>query len=153
MVDVVLVGCSGPKINVSQCEAQDLYNSNLFKVNIKYAHLLQPNNNFIHIISAKYGVIKLNETIEKYDLSVYDLSKPEYIKWCDGIFDSLNSLYDIDNTNFIFLCGINYYKPYINKLKNHSLPYENKPIGKTIQYASQQIKELTTIKHRGLFDV
>ena len=46
---------------------------------------------------------------------------------------------------------VNCYNSYLDKLKHYSLPYANLPIGKMLQYAGQQIKKLTTVKHKELF--
>ena len=61
MAKVVLISCVSKKL-LHKSMAQDLYVSPLFQKNLQYAKSL--NSDKIFILSAKYGLLKLNEEIE-----------------------------------------------------------------------------------------
>ena len=64
MAKIVLISCVSKKLS-HKSKAQELYISPLFRKNIQYAKSLNPDK--IFILSAKYGLIKLEEEIEPYN--------------------------------------------------------------------------------------
>ena len=60
MKKVTLISCVSKKLDLKS-KAQDLYQSPLFKKKLAYAE--QINSDEIYILSAKYGLLKLNDDI------------------------------------------------------------------------------------------
>jgi len=62
-----LISCVSKKLD-RKAKARELYVSPLFRLNLKYALSLRPDK--IFILSAKYGLIGLNDEIEPYDITL-----------------------------------------------------------------------------------
>ena len=103
MKKVTLISCVSKKLDFKS-KAQDLYQSPLFKKNLAYAK--QINSDEIYILSAKYGLLK----IEPYDKTLNKMNVSEKKKWSNEIFQKLQKSETISSTNFIFLAGENYRK-------------------------------------------
>ena len=103
---IVLLSCVSRK-KIGRRPACDLYTGPLFQSSWEYAKSLKPD--FIHIMSAKYGLIDYNTTIEKYDVTLNDMSNDEIQVWSDELFLDLKETYNLDETKFIILAGKNYY--------------------------------------------
>jgi hypothetical protein len=63
MNKVVLISCASKKLP-HKAKAKDLYISPLFKKNLAFAHFLRADK--IFILSAKYGLLSLEQVIELY---------------------------------------------------------------------------------------
>lgn len=136
---IVLLSCVSRKKNGNR-PACDLYTGPLFQNSWEYAKALKPD--FIHIMSAKYGLLDYNEYIEKYDVTLNDMSNDEIHVWSDEIFLDLKSKYDLETTKFIILAGKNYYSGFIDKLPNVELPLGDLPIGKRVQWLQTTLKSI-----------
>jgi len=137
MKKVTLISCVSKKLNF-KAKAQDLYQSSLFKKSLAYAK--QINSDEIYILSAKYGLIKLNDIIEPYDKTLNKMSVSEKKKWSNEVFTKLQKYEIINNTNFIFLAGENYRKYLIEKLPNYEVPMKGLKIGKQLQFLTEKLK-------------
>lgn len=137
MRTVVLISCVSQKLDVKST-AKDLYTSTLFKKNIAYAEILQPNE--IYILSAKHGLLQLDDEIEPYNLTLNTMKTNEKKEWAEQVLEQLNRVEDINNTNFIFLAGINYRKYLVEYMPYHEVPMEGLRIGKQLQYLTEHIK-------------
>jgi len=74
------------KIN-KKIKAQDLYISALFQKNLQYAKSLNPDK--IFILSAKYGLLKLDEEIEPYDKTLNRMRSYEIKEWANSVLSQL----------------------------------------------------------------
>jgi hypothetical protein len=128
---IVLLSCVSKK-KAGKQPACNLYGGPLFSSSWEYAKNLKPD--FIHIMSAKYGLIDYKEVIEPYDVTLNDMDKETIQTWSDKVFNDLKSKYDIEKTKFIILAGKNYYSGFIDKLPHIELPLGSLPIGKRVQY-------------------
>ena len=61
---IVLISCVSQKLS-HRAKAKDLYVSTLFRLNLKYAKILNPDA--IYILSAKHGLLSLEQEIEPYE--------------------------------------------------------------------------------------
>ncbi len=134
---VVLISCVSKKLS-RRARAQDLYVSPLFRKNLCYAKSLAPDK--IFILSAKYGLLGLNQEIEPYDKTLNELSSGEVKAWASSVFEELKKSADIEKDEFIFLAGINYRKFLTPYLKNYAVPMEGLGIGKQLRWLSLRIK-------------
>ena len=66
MAKIVLISCSSKKLPHGAA-AKDLYISSLFRLSQRYAQTLGAEK--IFILSAKHGLLGLNDVIEPYDLT------------------------------------------------------------------------------------
>jgi hypothetical protein len=127
MKNVVLVACVATKNN-KPAPAKDLYASDLFKKSMDYAaKLAKPED--IYILSAKHHLLPINKVIKPYDMTLNDFDKEEKERWADTVMSEIESRYDIDKTNFIFLAGNNYRKYLQDRLPHTEVPLEGLRIG------------------------
>jgi len=137
MKKVTLISCVSKKLD-SKSKAQDLYQSPLFKKNLAYAKKI--NSDEIYILSAKYGLLKLNDKIEPYDKTLNKMSVYEKKKWSNEVYQELQKFEVINNTNFIFLAGENYRKYLVEKLAHYEVPMKGLQIGKQLQFLTEKLK-------------
>ena len=137
MRKVTLISCVSKKLNFKS-EAQDLYQSPLFKKNFAYAKKI--NSDEIYILSAKYGLLKLNDKIEPYDITLNKMNVSEKKKWSDEVYQELQKYEVINNINFIFLAGENYRKYLVDKLPHYEIPMKGLQIGKQLQFLTEKLK-------------
>ena len=137
MAKVVLISCVSKKLH-RKSKAQYLYVSPLFRKNLQYAKSL--NSDKIFILSAKYGLLKLNEEIKPYDKTLNKMRSKEIKKWANSVLNQLKKSTDIENDKFIFLVGNNYRKFLLPYLKHYKIPMQGLSIGKQLQWLSKRIK-------------
>ena len=116
-------------------KARDLYISPLFKKNLNYAQKLRPDH--IFILSAKYGLVELEQEIEPYDLTLNTMAAREVKRWADNVLRQLSERTDLQRDQFIFLAGAKYRKYLVPHLTNVETPFEGLTIGKQLQRLSE----------------
>ena len=138
-MDIYLLGCTKDK-EERKCKALDMYKkSKLFRVSLEYAlSKVESKDKQIFILSAEYYLLALNDVIEPYDTSLNDFSKEEKKIWANKVHEIMKEKFDIENTNFIVLAGINYFEPlllYLDKERIiNPIPVEERTIGKRISW-------------------
>ena len=137
MKKVVLISCVSKKEN-KVCSAEKMYISPLYKMNLKYAKLFNPDD--IFILSAKYGLLELNREIEPYNETLNDKGKREVEKWAEEVYKQLSEKFDINNTQFIFLASDKYRKYLLPKLKHYEIPMNGLTIGKQLQFLKEKTR-------------
>ena len=136
MKKIILISCVSQKLS-QPSKAENLYISSLFKYNLKYAKSLNPDK--ILILSAKYGVVELEQTIEPYDLTLNNMRDNEIKSWADNVLIQLKKQADINSDEFVFLAGVKYRKHLVRHLHKFTIPLKGLKIG----YQLQKLKELT----------
>ncbi len=134
---IVLISCVSKKLQY-RAKAKDLYISTLFKFNLKYAKSLQPDA--IYILSAKYGLLDMEQEIEQYEQKLNTMPAYEIKEWAHSALLQLVKVASFDETEFIFLAGDKYRKYFLPHIKNTQIPLKGLGIGKQLQ----KLKELTT---------
>jgi hypothetical protein len=136
---VGLISCSKLKLDV-RCEASILYSkSNLFKKASNYA---EKNYDKWYILSAKYNLIKPDEMIDTYDLSLNNMNKRERMDWASTTFNMI--LMEIDSrTQVYFHCG-EVYREYLIELLEKSgyeyyVPLQGLGIGQQLQFYKDRV--------------
>jgi len=137
MKNIVLVSCVSRKLTC-KTKAKDLYISPLFKFNLKYAFSLNPDKVFI--LSAKYGLLDLEEEIEPYNKTLNNMSSKEVKDWAKEVINSLMKSADIKKDNFIFLAGERYRRYLLPYIGHYEIPLKNLGIGKQLKYLKDKIK-------------
>ncbi len=121
MRKIVLISCASRK-RQQKSRARELYISDLFKKELQYAEKLAPDQ--IFVLSAKYGLVGLDDEIEPYDLTLNTMSSTEIKQWAEGVLRQLSEKTDLQNDQFVFLAGEKYRKyllPYITNCGNSAL--------------------------------
>ena len=88
MPKIVLISCASKKSNKKE-KAKELYTSPFFKYNLKYAKSLSPNK--IFILSAKYGLLDLEQKIEPYEKTLNKLPKKQLEHWSKKVINQLKT--------------------------------------------------------------
>jgi cytoplasmic iron level regulating protein YaaA (DUF328/UPF0246 family) len=126
-----LISCVSQKVTY-KTEARNMYISSLFTKGLKYIeNIFKPDK--IYILSAKYGLLKLDEVIEPYNETLNTKNKAERKKWAEKVLLQIKNECNISNDTFIFIAGKKYYQDLIHFLPNNKIIMENKPIGKRLQ--------------------
>ena len=128
---IVFISCSKTKAS-KKSKAKDLYTSTLFKYSLKYAEKLKPDK--IYILSAKHGVLELEDKIYPYDKTLNSMSDKTIKRWSYLCYQQLKDKGIDFDEEVIFLTGESYHK-YIKQLfKNKSFPMQGLRMGKRMQY-------------------
>jgi hypothetical protein len=133
---IVLISCVSQKLPHSS-KAKDLYISTLFKLNLKYAHKLDPD--CVYILSAKYGLLNLEQEIEPYEQTLNNMRTTEVKQWASRVLEQIKKVTSIEDTEFIFLAGEKYRKYLMPHFNNAQIPLEGLRIGEQLQ----KLKEMT----------
>lgn len=133
---IALISCVSQKLP-HRAKARDLYVSTLFKLNLKYANSLCPNE--IYILSAKHGLLELEREIEPYEQTLHNMRTVEIKEWANNVLQQLRSVASLEDAEFIFLAGDKYRKYLLPQIKNAVVPLEGLRIGEQLQ----RLKELT----------
>jgi len=128
---IVLISCVSKKLN-HKAQAKELYISSLFKLNMKYAQSLNPDK--IFILSAKYGLLSLEEEIEPYNETLNEKTDGEIKEWSEKVLKQLAKEADLENDEIIFLAGEKYRKYLVPQIKNYKIPMEGLGIGKQLEF-------------------
>ena len=134
MRKIILISCVSKKLP-HKSKARDLYISALFKKNLQFAQKLNPDQTFV--LSAKYGLVRLDDEIEPYDLTLNTMSTAEIRLWANGVLRQLAEVSDLQQDHFIFLAGDKYRKYLLPRLKNVEIPLQGLRIGEQLHRLSE----------------
>jgi cytoplasmic iron level regulating protein YaaA (DUF328/UPF0246 family) len=133
----VLIACCSKKAD-KKSRAADLYISDLFVKSMSYAKKMKPDK--IFILSAKYGLLELDDEIFPYDETLKEKSESAKRIWAKDVLTKLSAITDPGKDEFIFLAGQDYRKHILPKIKNHKIPLFGMPIGKQLQWLKENTK-------------
>lgn len=137
MYKIVLISCVSKKQSVTS-RADEMYISSLFKLNLQLAKKLRPD--YIFILSAKYGLITLEDIIEPYDLTLNKMSKIDRINWAKKVLNELQQQTNLQKDHFIILAGNRYREYLIQHFNSYEVPMEGLKIGQQLQFLKGQIE-------------
>lgn len=135
---IVLISCVKRKLT-RKAKAKNLYISPLFKLALKYARSLNPDG--IFILSARYGLVGLDEEIAPYDQTLNDMRAKERMEWTLRVIDRLSKLIDMKKDRVIFIAGENYRKYLIPYLKHYDVPLHGLSIGKQLRFLKAKVQD------------
>ena len=124
---IAFIGCSKSKRKENYL-AQEMYQGELFKKALKYCKI---NFDHIYILSAKYGLLSLDQQIEPYDQTLNTMSKKERQIWYDLVW---NQIKKFPEHLIYFFCGENYHLPF-----RGNKPLQGLSIGKQLQWFNQNM--------------
>lgn len=137
MKRIYLIACASRKKDKAAV-VSELYDSSLFKLSLAYAAACKPDA--IHILSAKYGLLNLNQKIPPYNLTLNKMSAAARKHWAHLILEQIAERYDLRKDRFIFLAGQHYRQYLVPYLSFYEVPMEGLRIGEQLRY----LKESTT---------
>jgi hypothetical protein len=132
---VVCISCVKSKRSHA-CAAKDMYTSPLFQGMLAYARKLQSKR--IFILSAKYGLLNLDEVIEPYEKTLRNMKGPEKKAWAEDILAKLRHETDLQEDRFVFLAGMPYRENLLPHIKYYEVPMEGMPFGRQLQWLGEQ---------------
>ncbi len=138
MKKILLISCVSKKLEY-KAKAENLYISTLFRLSLVYAKKLKPDK--IFILSAKYGLLNLNDEIVPYNETLNDKSTSDIKVWAKKVVIELEKLTNLGNDLFIFFAGKKYRKyilPYIN---NYEIPLKGLRIGEQLKFLKGKIEQ------------
>lgn len=127
---IVLISCVSQKLS-QRAKAKDLYVSTLFKLNLKYAEKLLPDD--IFVLSAKHGLLSLETEIEPYEQTLNNMCAGEIKQWASRVLEQINRVCSINETEFVILAGDKYRKYLLPHIKNSQVPLKGLRIGEQLQ--------------------
>lgn len=133
----MLISCVSKKLD-NKAKACELYISPLFKFNLKYAGRLGADR--IFILSAKYGLVGLNEEIETYNQTLNNMKNDEIKAWAEKVLQKLNNVADLKKDEFIFLAGERYRKFLVPHIVNYKIPLKGLGIGKQLKFLKENTR-------------
>ena len=134
---IVLISCVSMKQS-QKAKAVDMYISPWFKYAVRYSKTLKADKSFI--LSAKYGMLKYDDIIEPYELTLNKMLKPERIEWSEKVLRSLREETDLRNDHYIFLAGQRYRENLVTHIADYSAPLSAFGIGKQLQYMKSAVE-------------
>jgi hypothetical protein len=133
---LILISCVKTKLN-RKAKARNLYLSDLFKKTLQYAELLRPDK--IFILSAKYGLVALDDEIEPYEKTLNTASSREIKEWANSVVQRLRTVTDLNQDEFVFLAGDKYRKCLLPHIKNYEIPMLGLSFGRQLQWLGEKI--------------
>jgi len=125
-----LIACSKLKA-ASGRPSSLLYQGALFK---KSMVLAKRTCDQIAILSAKYGLLDLNQIIEPYDETLSRMPKKAREDWARKVTYQLDEQYP--TAHLIYYAGSDYYQG----LPKGKYPFGNRTLGQRLQWLNQQIE-------------
>ena len=138
MKKIVLISCSSKKLS-EKSKAKEIYSSDLFKKNLEYAILLNPDR--VYILSAKYGLLDLEEEIEPYNVTLNKMNKEGRKKWSQNVIEELKNVGNLEKDKIIFLAGHKYREFLIPEIKNYEIPLKGLGIGKQLKFLKNELEK------------
>ena len=134
---IILISCGSQKLS-QRAKVKNLYISTLFKLNRKYAEKLNPDK--IYVLSAKYGLLDLEQEIEPYEQTLNSMPVKEVKLWASHVIDQLKEIGSLNKMELTFLAGEKYRKFLIPHFSNYTIPLQGLRIGEQLQ----KLKRLTS---------
>ncbi len=137
MSRIVLISCASKK-TPHKAKATDLYISPLFRLSLKYAFTLKPDH--IYILSAKHGLVDLNEELDSYNETLVTKSNIEIRMWAENVIRQLRLRTDLEQDEIIFLAGEKYRRHLLPYCKRYEIPMNGLGIGRQLQYLTENLR-------------
>lgn len=136
MKTIVLVSCASKKLN-HRSKAEDLYVSDLFRKSLAYARQMRPAG--IFILSAKHGLVRPDDQIDPYDVTLNTMSLAGAKAWSYKVFDQLQRHADVKHDHFVFLAGDRYRRFLVPRLHSVAVPMAGLQFGKQLQFLKRHL--------------
>lgn len=111
--------------------------SDLFSKCLQYAESIPHDK--IFILSAKYGLLGLNELVDPYEETLKTKSVRERRAWASRVIAQIKDVSDTQKDRFIFLAGKEYREYLEPHLAQYELPLKGLKFGQQKQFLKQQL--------------
>lgn len=107
-------------------------------MNLAYARLLKPEK--IYILSAKYGLVGLEDEISPYDQTLNTMKSGEVKDWAIDVIEHMQGEVSFQNDEIIFLAGERYRKFLMPLCRNAKVPLQGLGIGRQLQFLKRKLE-------------
>lgn len=128
---VAFIGCSKKKRTIP-CMAREMYRGSLFQKSLTYC---LGEGYDTYILSAKYGLLSLNEKISPYEETLKEKNKQQRKEWASKVQKQIEANHLCGE--FFFFCGKNYHEQFAGVKVFEGLG----GLGYQLQYLSNLIKK------------
>jgi hypothetical protein len=138
---ITLIACCGAKLDLDEAPAEEMYISQLFKKSL--AEAKRNHSQGIFILSAKLGLVELDQVIEPYDLTLNRQSKNFRKTWAAGVAAQLHSKL-IEGDTLTILAGRSYRDeliPLISESWEIEVPMAGLGIGEQLAWLTKRERE------------
>jgi len=136
MKRIVLIACVKMKLR-RKAKARDMYVSPLFKLMLEYAGTLRPDD--IFVLSAKYGVLPLDDEIEPYEATLNTMPAAQVREWAERTLGQLRQRADLEADHFIFLASRKYREHLVQHVRSSEIPLEGLRIGEQLHWLRERM--------------
>ena len=138
MKKIILIPCVSKKLEYKS-KAEDLYISTLFRLSLDYAKKLKPDK--IFILSAKHGLVNLNDEIAPYNETLNDKSTSDIKVWAKKVVFELEKITDLENDIFIFLAGEKYREYILPYIRYYKIPLKGLKFGEQLKFLKNKLEQ------------
>ena len=135
---LVLIACVSKKLDV-EARAEELYASDLFEKSLAFARSIKATP---YVLSAKHGLLHLDDRIEKYDETLKTKSVAERRVWSQNVVKSLSTIV-AQGDRVTFLAGQKYREFLVDPLQqigvSIAVPLEGLSIGNQLKWLGNTI--------------
>ena len=93
----------------------------------------------IYILSAKYGLVELDQRLAPYDDTLNGKSDREMQQWAQAVLRDLAMRADLVHDQFVFLAGERYRRHLVRQLQHVDIPMKGLGIGKQLGFLKQRV--------------
>jgi len=127
-----LIACASQKLTEA-APAGSIYVSQLFRLSLGFAQRNRPDA--IHILSARHGLLGLDQVIEPYEETLNGKSTADLQAWADRVRDQMPAAgCDPQRDYFVFLAGRNYRRFLQPHLARCDVPMQGLGIGRQLSF-------------------
>jgi cytoplasmic iron level regulating protein YaaA (DUF328/UPF0246 family) len=137
MANIILLSCVRTQRKY-KTTVRNLYYGAFFDKSLEYAESLNPHK--ILLLSSKYGLLRLDEEKEPYNVELRKKTANERKIWADNVVTKLVKETDINNDHFILL-AIDLYLEYIQfSIKNKEIPMKGLRRGEKLKWLNDHLR-------------
>ena len=133
---VVCISCVKTKRR-HVCRAEELYTSPLFRLSLMYARSLEPD--MVFILSAKYGLLRLDDVVEPYEQTLNAMPKVERLAWADRVLAQLRSVVALESDTLVLLCGAKYREHLVPYIRHAKVPLKGMSLGQQLSWLKKAV--------------
>lgn len=137
MPHLALIACASRKQD-RPAPARHLYRSDLFDKSIRYAENLGADR--IYILSAKHGLLPLDQVTEPYDVTLNRMKSADRRAWAERVLRQLTEVADLQRDRFTLLAGQRYREHILPHLCRAEVPLHGLPIGKQLSFLKAKLE-------------
>jgi len=134
---IFLLSCVKSKQSF-RARAADLYTSALFKKMLRYAQCNKPDE--IFILSAKHGLLALDDMIDPYEQTLNNMPIMERRDWTQRVLRELRCRVDLERDEFTILAGDKYRRFLLPHLRHYSIPMEGLAFGQQLRFLTKEVE-------------